>query len=186
MQKFAFRGTQVFCLIRFSSAVSMQSYVRDAYLLLFVLFLSSYTGICAPVGVCVRVRGIYCLCVHSRASAKAAGTDRSELSAQCARGKPLIKQRDRNWPSWWYNLYAWNTQRTPTYSPHIHTYTSIYICHPIKCTVSTNACTYTLWRAHVHKIHTDESVCRRETISQWAREHFHLTIFPSSPVSVFV
>lgn len=61
---------------------SMESCLRGSLLLLFVLFLSSYTSIGAPVGVCVSVRGIRCLCVHSAASAKAVGADRSELSAQ--------------------------------------------------------------------------------------------------------
>ncbi len=73
-----------------------------------------------------------------------------------ARGKPLIKQRDRNWPSWWYNLYPWNTQSAHpraicTYT-HIHTHTHPFTysqnkMHKCRNVQTTDACTQTLVHA---------------------------------------
>lgn len=76
-------------------------------------------------------------------------TDRSSLHSG-ASGKPLIKQRDRNWPSWWYNLYKWNTQsahpRTVCKCTQIHMHLHIPPLQNIqKCRhkQTANACTPT-------------------------------------------
>lgn len=53
-------------------------------------------------------------------------TDRSSLHST-ATGKPLIKQRERNWPSWRYNLYTWNTLSGGAHPTAVRAYAQTYI-----------------------------------------------------------
>lgn len=134
--------------------------------------------------VCMSEEYIVCVYTVQLVQKLQEQTDRSSLHSGAA-GKPLIKQRERNWPSWWYNLYTWNTQNENPHT-HIHTHTHVftYVHNPPKMSNEHKAMSKQQG-VRRQNVHAWESVCRRETISKWARKHFHLTISPSSSVSSF-
>lgn len=85
--------------------------------------------LCTCWGMCTHHRDILFVCTQYRLCRRLLEqTERSSLHSG-ARGKPLIKQRDRNWPSWWYNLYTRNA--TNAHSNVISTRAHTHRCVPL-------------------------------------------------------
>lgn len=126
--------------------------------------------LCTCWGMCTHHRDILFVCTQYRLCRRLLEqTERSSLHSG-ARGKPLIKQRDRNWPSWWYNLYTRNATNAHSNvnSTRTHTQMCFFICTYPKLHWCRNG-QVCAPRAHGQHIYWGESVCGWETISMWAR-----------------
>lgn len=130
---------------------------------------------------CVWVSEEYIVCVYTVQLVRKLQeqTDPSSLHSG-ARGKPLIKQRDRNWPSWWYNPHTHiQSARTHTRTqkciyiaptPHPHPATYPEKMHECRHEQTANAHTYTFLHVHVYRqIYTDESLSagKKQLVSEW-------------------
>lgn len=152
----------------------MQSYVRDALRCCYLFSSCLPTQVSVHLLWCACTSEEYIVCVYTVQLVQKLQeqTDRSSLHSG-ARGKPLIKQRDRNWPSWWYNLYTWNTQSAHPHTICTNTHTHLYLhtlIRPQKMhtwTLANSKCT------HIHtctdQIYTDESLSADER--QLVSEH---------------
>lgn len=114
---------------------------------------------CLPTQVSVHLLGYawmseeYIVCVYTVQLVRELQeqTDRSSLHSG-ARGKPLIKQRDRNWPSWWYNPYTHIQSARTHVQMHLHTIKPPPSkMHECRHEQTANACTYTFLHAHIHR-----------------------------------